>query len=623
MRKNLVIILAIVVFAFLVLFLFKSNFLVFAQQKFALSDERVSPSWTWPGGQITFEVDFFDSKNRTPDEVLVYIDKKFYQMTQIEKRGEKIRYQYKWSPTADDLGSHIYWFEAKINSEKARLPNFEGGTYGGPYVFTSKEPFKDFQVILFQKDKEIPVWTYGPNSLVRTLSFSQDGKYLAVGAGRKVILFDTSKSEPLWEYELGISVRSVSISADGNYLIAGAFDGKIGFFEKSKGKPLWTYQATSGILDTSISDDGQYMSVGTNKLYVFERKSGEPIWVYQGKEGGFFSVPISQDGNYIGAGHGNSLSLFERKSETPLWTFQGEGIFESIVIASDASYLAGGTHCPDRKMFVFKKTSNIPVWQRVVHDEAPPFVVTASSDLSSIAVAIDGASENYSNFYLFTKDDNKPLWEYKYGNHPFNASAVSADGKYIVGGAGDGSVFLWDAKSNKPLWQAKTNRVIGSAAISGNGEFLAVGHSLPYQWFLEEEIPQSKEIEQEEKTEEIGKEPEEEIEKKGQEEGFLERGTPFYYLIFSGVIFILSIVLGLLKRLKKWLIIILVILFLGGILGFIFTTKLIEKEPIEEESTIQEGPILEAPECGDGLCEPDKGEDSRNCPSDCKGSPIE
>lgn len=597
-----------------------------------LSDESLTPSWTWPGGEITFSVSFSDPKNRTPDSVTVHIDEKSYPMTKKDSR-----YEYKWSPTGGQLGSHAYFFEAKVDSEKTRLPDFEDGTYGGPYVFATKEPFVDFQVLLFKKDSDKPVWTYSANGLIRALAFSKDGKYLVAGVKGNVILFDTQKNQPLWEYKLGMSVRSVSISSEGNYIIAGSIDGKIGFFEKSKKEPIWTFQTNQVVLNTSISSDGQYMTVGGDKLYLFERKSNKPLWTYQpGNDGGtFFSVPISSDGNYIAAGFGNKIALFERKSNKPLWTFQSGGTFESVTISDDGSYVTGGTHCPERKMFVFKRESKEPLWQKVVHDQAPPFVVSSSSDLKRIAVAIDGGSETYSNFYLFDRETEKPIWDYNYQNNPFNASAVSSDGKYIVGGAGDGSVFLWDDQSKEPIWQAKTNQVIGSVAISQNGEFIAAGHSLPYQWFFEEEMPQR-----------------EGVEREGvRKEGKPELQKPFYllkfrfgFLIFSFLILVTTIILAIKKKLKKWLLILFVILFLGGIVGFFQTSRATFKLQKEKEGTPtkteeqapkagqeqipskEEGGPSAPPgeaKCGDGLCEPQKGEDRNNCPKDCTGSPIE
>lgn len=120
-------------------------------------------------------------------------------------------------------------------------------------------------IFIFSPDKKESLRSYAVDGWVRSISMSEDGKYVVAGSGvgYSVYLFDKDTNKPLWKYKTGERVGSVSISSDGNYIVAGSKDKNIYFFSKDKEEPLWKYKTDYWVNTVAISSDGKYIVAGT------------------------------------------------------------------------------------------------------------------------------------------------------------------------------------------------------------------------------------------------------------------------------------------------------------------------------------------------------------------------
>ncbi|MBI2660864.1 PQQ-binding-like beta-propeller repeat protein [Candidatus Woesearchaeota archaeon] len=143
----------------------------------------------------------------------------------------------------------------------------------------------------------------------------------------------------------------------------------------------------------------------------------------------------------------------------------------------------GGTLAPvnivsekleSNKIYLFSRENNEPLWSYDIGENQVQNVVV-SDDGNHVVVK----TNNY--IYFFSKDSNQPLWKYQCetgAEGPSGGSGwvdISADGKYIAGGCRE-SLNLF-SESGKLVWTYKDNIGIYAVSISADGDYIAVGTS--------------------------------------------------------------------------------------------------------------------------------------------------
>jgi parallel beta-helix repeat protein len=240
---------------------------------------------------------------------------------------------------------------------------------------------------------------------------------------------------------------------------------------------LWSFEIGNPghipISSYAISSDGSYIAVGVKSfeeqergLYLFSKESNNWLWKFPSEQNGVTSVDISADGSYLVAyDHWHDLHLFNKNSDTPIWSFSPENYLGRVVISGDGNYIVasegGGTLGETRKLYLFHRSSNIPLWTKTF----------ATGGGGPISISYDGSYIVLGaiQLHLFHKSSNTPIWTFEGGGDV----SISADGSYITltGGGETPYFYLFHSSSNLPLWNF-TSRA--SASISGDGNFIAV-----------------------------------------------------------------------------------------------------------------------------------------------------
>jgi len=153
-------------------------------------------------------------------------------------------------------------------------------------------------------------------SLVSDLSFSPDGRTLAVAASRSVVFFDVSSGERTGTFtgHAGI-VYAVSFSPDGTMLASGAGDGTVRLWCASSGELLRVLEGhTSAVYSVAFSPDGQFLASGArdNTVRLWEVSTGRRALALDEPRGTVSSVAYSPDGTLLATGaHDRTLRLWE------------------------------------------------------------------------------------------------------------------------------------------------------------------------------------------------------------------------------------------------------------------------------------------------------------------------
>lgn len=418
-----------------------------------LENGGVYPMWGPPCQRYTYHTTYRDKKGRAPEYVKMYFNGKYIDVSKLDsndndyKKG--VTYAYEFIP--NKIGPNFFFFEASNGVGKTREGIIDSPG-NGPVLFEAD--FLHNQIVLIEKGTGRKVIDYPTGSeWVGGVALSGDGKYLAVKTSAKVIFFDTTKpSKPLWVYGAFEDVTPGMVGGD----------------------------VKGGI---AISQDGSKIFASVSDLVLlFDKKSNKPIWKYN--VGNAYNVGISGDGNYMAAAtagteeneNTNLIVLWSAKSSKPLWQYHASGNFHDVTLSYDGRYIAGATGCPDRRAYIFERSSNNPLLKSEPLTYDSPVSRSKIASDGSLAVFNTDGGPNSSMVILFSNKSKTPLWKFSSSEtRASRALGITPDGKYTGAANMNGEVYLFENESNHPLKEWKLGAAVGAFDISDDGNFLAAG----------------------------------------------------------------------------------------------------------------------------------------------------
>lgn len=149
----------------------------------------------------------------------------------------------------------------------------------------------------------------GRSNIQDCVTYSQDGKYVAVGTGKKLAAIDVPGKKLLWEKTLRGNVSDISFSKDGKYLLAGerSTDGYIYSLDAGTGNEIHSYRSADDlgtstnskyqpcIYKITAADDAVYIAAGR---YWKESGYGLASRVYRFNPDGTLSWKLPATENY-------------------------------------------------------------------------------------------------------------------------------------------------------------------------------------------------------------------------------------------------------------------------------------------------------------------------------------
>jgi len=290
----------------------------------------------------------------------------------------------------------------KYNSGWGRL--IEMSTDGKVIIYVTEDPSK---IYLFSNKENIPLWNYALNTRVTSLSVSPDGLWIVVGTGtpdNQVYLFSKSSNTPLWSYIVENGINTVAISPDGSRIVVGTRGGQIYLFHRASGEVLWKREVNMRVYSSALSQDGSRIVVGgsvlftddENNLYEFD-KLGSILW---------------------------STRIIPSKTLGTPWRY----VVSSVAISEDGHYVCALTQeeLGYKELYFFQNSSPIPLW--VFEPPLSPY----SAEISTTP-AMEYLVMGAENLYLFSKEENLPLWSQDF--HGISDVALSNNGQYMAVGS--------------------------------------------------------------------------------------------------------------------------------------------------------------------------------------------
>jgi WD40 repeat protein len=244
----------------------------------------------------------------------------------------------------------------------------------------------------------------GRMDAVRSLAFSTDGRFLAIGGpGPVVRLVDTFSASDLGELEPdgGNSASQVAISPDGRYLAAGGGSGTVTIWERHGRRRLGALAGRDAITALGFAPDGSTLAVGDEtgrvRLWAVPERTTRIIQAADAPFSGVTALAFSPDGASL-------ASLSKREGCVQLWD-PSDGRLRAT-IPSGAAQVRALAFSPDGALLVMARA--------------------------------DGCAT------LLGLAEGRELARVRANGCALQCVAFSADGRSLATGGTDGRVRLWD-----------------------------------------------------------------------------------------------------------------------------------------------------------------------------------
>jgi len=459
-----------------------------------LSGGQVFPAYGAPCTKFHYVVHYRDSKSRAPTYVRMWYNGDWFDMKQEAEGNYNTGVMFTREYIAKSGKSNFYFFEASNGIGKARTSIMDSPDQG-PMIYT--DSFNNNQIILLEKNSNKPLLIHETGAdLINTVAISKDGKYFGAVSGKKVYFFSGEQKKLLWSFCLNCkedpfpglsSMSGIALSSDGKF-IAATLGSTLYLFEKDSNTPLWNKEIESSAIGVDMSDSGNYITAGVanagtkgDKVFLFDI-NGNLLWGYKAEHpdylqtGNFYKPDMTPDGEYVAISTGcpdRRAYLFSKKGEVVFRTdmLTEDSPVHKSAISSDGELIAYSMdHMQGKEVLILFNKQGKKLWGFSSTKDATARAVSISSKGNYIAIGTTAGS-----IYLFSKENNTPLWSFSSGSSFSQIGDVklSGDGSYLVAGGVRKKLYLFSKESNTPLWEFNANTWINSVAF--NGEYIVAG----------------------------------------------------------------------------------------------------------------------------------------------------
>ncbi len=214
-----------------------------------------------------------------------------------------------------------------------------------------------------------------------------------------------------------------------------------------------------------------------SNFYFFEASNG------LGKaRAGIIDSPDNGPVLFASSFDNNEIALIDAVSGEKIWSFPtGKEWVGGVALSDDGKNLAAKT---SQHIYLFETGSNEPLWVY----QTPAGGMIGDDVNGGIDISADGGqifAQIGCQVLFFSRKSNQPLWQDDIGNSAYNA-AISANGEYMaVAAAGDAEkqdtnlIILWNKKGPERLWQYHSSGNFHDVSLSADGQFIAAATGCP------------------------------------------------------------------------------------------------------------------------------------------------
>jgi WD40 repeat protein len=287
----------------------------------------------------------------------------------------------------------------------------------------------------------------------RGVTFSPDGRAIAVGGPKEVHVWDASSGKIIYILRgHTATVMAVAYSPEGRWLASGSVDGTIKIWDAASGKEIQTLHQDGNrvVIAVAFSSDSQLLASGSQdgKVSLWDQAGGKLIHSWQGHAEETRSVAFSPDKRYLAsASSDRSVRLWSVENRQKVRQFVGHtSKVNSVVFSPDGKALA--TASEDYTVRLWEVDSEKSVRTFAGHT-AYVWSVAFSPNGLLLASASDDATVK-----LWDAASGSEVRTFRGHKDLVRGVAFSPDRRWLASGDIDGSVKLWDLASGSQEYRA-------------------------------------------------------------------------------------------------------------------------------------------------------------------------
>ncbi|MYB64522.1 WD40 repeat domain-containing protein [Candidatus Poribacteria bacterium] len=205
----------------------------------------------------------------------------------------------------------------------------------------------------------------------------------------------------------------------------------------------------------AFSPDGRFIGIGTLiGIWLYDQETLSPIALWETEEGVVVSIAFSYDGKWIAASNTNNiLKVLNLENGDCLAKVKTDDFITELAISQDNCYIAGA----------YARSSAVEVWETETCKPIATLYADTDSDGFYRPILFSPDSKLIVSTYRTEEthdEDAIAVWNVENGqqvasltNHTSWVSSLSFSpcGQFLASGGEDGTVYVWDVNTWKPI----------------------------------------------------------------------------------------------------------------------------------------------------------------------------
>jgi uncharacterized delta-60 repeat protein len=302
--------------------------------------------------------------------------------------------------------------------------------------------------------------------VVRSVAFSQDGKYVVSGGGDTVLVLEVATGLAVAHMRQRDLVYSVAVSPDGKLVASGGPEMAVCLWDLVTSRLIQRLPKEDGVYVVKFSPDGKYLAAGGEQaITIWETATGSQVARLKVNTGHVFALSYSLDGRWLVSGDLKHARVWDLAIGQEIARLKHNQPVNAVAFnPAGTSVISGSEDFTAR------------VWE--VATEAEVARIDHAGAVTSVAFSPDGkfviSGSRDNTARVWNPANGSELLRFNHDGSVFFAG-FSPEGNYVVTTSADTTARVWEAGTGREISRMTHAGSVTSAAFSPDGKLVVSG----------------------------------------------------------------------------------------------------------------------------------------------------